>query len=147
MEVVLLKEVEQLGPAGAVVRVKPGFARNYLLPMGLAAPATTAQLKALNERKRQRERQVQREQGEAQALKQKLEGLPVTLTLNVGEDGKPFGAITTHDVADALATAGLALDRHAIRLDQPIKTLGVHEIPVRMHPDVTAMLRLTVVKA
>ena len=147
MDVVLLQDVEKLGPVGTVVRVKPGFARNYLLPMGLAAPAGPAQLKALDERKRRREQKVQREQEEAETLKRKLEGLSLTLTLNLGADDKSFGAITTHDVAEALAKAGLALDRHAIHLQQPIKTLGLHEIPVRIHPDVTATLKLTVIKA
>ena len=147
MDVVLLQDVEQLGTQGTVVHVKPGFARNYLLPRGLAAPATPQRLKATEETKRQRQQKGARLKDEAEALKRKLESRPVTLKLNVGEDGKAFGSVTAHDVVEALKRDGLDVDKHAVHLDQPIKTLGVFDVPVRVQSDVTATVKLLVVKA
>ena len=146
MDVVLLKNIEKLGTEGAVVRVKPGFARNYLLPRGLAAPATPQQLKALEVIKQQRAQKLQRAKADAEAIRRKLESRSLTLKLSLGVDDKPFGAITTHDIADALTREGVELDKHAIHLEQPIKGLGVYEVPVRVHPEVLATLKLWVVK-
>ena len=147
MDVILLKDVERLGTEGTVVRVKPGFARNYLVPCGLAVLATAQQLKVVETVKRQRQAKSQRAQAEADALKQKLQGRSLTLTLTVGADDKPFGSVTAHDVAEALAKDGFAVDKHAVHLEEPIKTLGTFEVPVRLHPHVTAMLKLVVAKA
>ena len=147
MDVVLLKAVEKLGAEGSVVNVKPGFARNYLIPLGLAAPATTAQLKALEQAQRQRLQKSQRIKADAEALKRKLEGRSLTLKLNLGADGKPFGSVTSHDVVEALGQEGLQVEKHAIQLEEPIKSLGVFDVPIRLHPDVTATLKLWVVKA
>lgn len=147
MDVVLLKDVEKLGTAGAVVRVKPGFARNYLLPGGLAALATPAQLKTLEEITRQRQRQQEKAVAEATALKQRLEAKPLTLTLTLGEGDKPFGSITAHDVAEALARAGTAVEKHLVQLEEPIKALGNYDVPVKVHATVTATVKLSVVKA
>ena len=147
MDVVLLKDVEKLGAAGAVVRVKPGFARNYLVPGGLAAPATPQQLKALAAATRQRQKQSDRALAEATALKQRLEGASLTFTLALGEGDKPFGSVTAHDVAEALAGKGMAVEKHAIQLAEPIKALGSHQVSVRVHANVTATLKIQVVKA
>ncbi len=147
MDVVLLKDVERLGTEGTVVHVKPGYARNYLVPSGLAAPATPSHLKAVEARKRQRIQQSQRVREEAEALKHKLEGQSFILKLNLGEDNTPFGSITAHDLVAALAQGGLVVDKHAIQLDQPIKALGAFEVPVRVHAEVTATLKVSVVKA
>ena len=147
MDVVLLKDVEKLGAGGAVVRVTPGFARNYLLPRGLALAATPEQLKALEQLAQQRSRKAARLRAGADALKQTLEAKPLTLTLHLGADQKPFGAVTAHDIADALRQSGLELDKHAVRLEQPIKALGVYHVLVRVHPDVTATVKVSVVKA
>ena len=146
MDVILLKDVEKLGAQGAVVEVKAGFARNYLLPQGLAVPATAQQLKAAEERQHQHQAKAQRIKAQVETLKQKLEGHSLTLKLSLGEDEKPFGAITTHEVMDALKRDGFELDKHALQLEQPIKSLGIFEFPVRLHPDVTATLKLWVVK-
>jgi len=145
--VVLLKAVEPLGPEGTVVQVKPGYARNYLIPRGLAAPATPQQLKLVEAARRQRLQKEERERAQTEALKRKLEGHSLTLKLTVGTDDEPFGSITTHDLAEALAQEGLQVAKHAIHLEQPIKTLGVYEIPVRLLADVTATLKVWVVKA
>ena len=147
MDVILLKDVEKLGTEGTVAHVKPGFARNYLLPVGLAVLASAQHLKAAEAIKRQRQATAQRIQADADALKQRLEGRSLTLTLTLGEDEKPFGSITTHDVVEALARDGIAVDKHAVRLEEPIKALGVCEVPVRLHPNVTATLKLSVVNA
>ncbi|MBI3321190.1 MAG: 50S ribosomal protein L9 [Candidatus Omnitrophica bacterium] len=147
MDVVLLKDVEKLGSAGTVVHVKPGFARNYLMPAGLAAPATPQQLNALEVATRHRLQKVQRIHAEAEAFKRKLESRSLTLKLALGEDGKPFGSVTVHDIMEALTREGFEVEKHAIRLEQPIKALGIYEIPVQVHPQVTATLKLWVGKA
>ncbi|MBI4341963.1 MAG: 50S ribosomal protein L9 [Candidatus Omnitrophica bacterium] len=147
MEVILLKDVDKLGTEGAVVRVRPGYARNFLMPSGLAVPATPQQLKAAEEIKRQRQRKTQRAQAEAEAVKQKIEHHSLTLKLTVGEDDKPFGSVTTHDLVDALAKDGVPVEKHAIHLEEPIKTLGVYQVPVKLHAAVTATLNVWVVKA
>ncbi len=146
MDVVLLKDVEKLGPQGTVVHVKPGFARNYLLPKGLAAVATAQQLKVSEEVTRQRVQKAQRLKEHAEALKRTLESRSLTLKLRLGADDKPFGSITTHDIVEALQREGLAIEKHAVHLEQPVKTLGIFEVPVRLHPEVTATLKLWVVK-
>ena len=146
MDVILLKPVEPLGPEGAVVKVKPGFARNYLLPQGLAVPATAQQLKAAEARLRQQQQKTERIKAQADTLKQKLEGRSLTLKLSLGEGDKPFGAITAHEVLDALTREGFELEKHAVHLEEPIKSLGIFELPIRLHPEVTATLKLWVVK-
>ena len=147
MDVVLLKDVEQLGTAGTVVQVKPGYARNYLVPSGLAAPATPQQLKALEATARQRDQQTQRLRGEAEALKRQLESRSLTMKLTLGEEDKPFGSVTAHDLAEALLREGIPVEKHTIHLEQPLKALGAYEIQVRIQSDVTAILKVQVVKA
>lgn len=147
MDVVLLKDVEKLGSEGSVVRVKPGYARNYLLPRGLAAQATSHRLKMADIMKQKRQEKANRAKLEFTALKQKLEARSLTLKLTVGEDDTPFGSITAHDLAQALAQEGLPVEKHMIHLEQPVKTLGVFEVPIRLHADVTAALKVCVVKA
>ena len=146
IKVVLLKDIERLGVEGAVVSVKPGFARNYLIPTGLAVPATAQHVKAVEEAARQRTQKAQRIKEQAETLKRKLEGRSLTLKLSLGEDDKPFGSITTHDVVDAVQQEGMSIEKHAVRLEQPIKALGIYEVPVRLHSEVTATLKLWVVK-
>jgi len=147
MDVILLKDVEKLGAEGAVVHVRPGYARNYLLPAGLAVAASPAQLKVVEQNKKQRQKRAQQAAAEAETVKRKLEALSLTLKLTVGEDEKPFGSVTAHDIAEALGKEGLAVEKSAIRLEEPVKTLGIFEVPVRLHTDVTATLKLWVVKA
>lgn len=147
MDVILLKNVEKLGAEGSVVPVKPGFARNYLLPRGLALPADPVHLRVLEHRKRQAQLKQERVRKQAQQLKQKLESRSLTLKLTLGERDTAFGAITTQDIQEALVQAGIPVEKHGIQLEQPIKTLGIYEVPVRLHPEVTATLKLWVVKA
>ena len=147
MDVVLLQDRAPLGAAGAVVHVKPGFARNYLIPQGLAAAATPQQLKAVAAIKRQQAQRRQRLHAEAEALKRQLASRSLTLKLTIGEQGQPFGSVTAHDLAEALAHEGLAVEKSMIQLEQPIKSLGVYDIPVRLDAAVTATLKVWVVKA
>lgn len=147
VDVILLKDVEHLGAEGTLVRVTLGFARNYLVPGGLAVPASPERLKAIEAAKQQRLKQAQRLQAEAERVKRQLEGRSITLKLTVGEDDQPFGSVTTHDVAEALARDGVPVEKHAIQLEHPLKTLGIYDIPVRLHPSVTATVKLWVVKA
>ena len=147
LDVILLKDVEQVGKEGSIVHVKPGFARNFLLPHGLAVPATPEHVKRFEERTRQRELKTQRLRKDAEILKRKLEGRSLTLKLTMGEEEQAFGSVTVHDLFQALAQEGLPVDKHAIQLEEPIKALGIYEIPVRLHPEVSATLKLWVVKA
>ena len=147
MDVILLKDVERLGATGAVVAVKPGYARNFLIPGGLAALATAQQLSSLQAKQRQRQQHAQRQQAEAETLKRTIESTPVTLTLSVGEGDKPFGSLTAHDLLDALQRNGMTVEKHAIQLEQPIKTLGEHAVLIRLYPEVVATLQVRVVKS
>jgi large subunit ribosomal protein L9 len=147
MDVILLKDVEKVGTAGSVVHVKPGFARNYLCPAGLAVPATPQQLKMAEAATRRRLQGAQKLQEEAEAMKQRLEGRSLTLKLTLGEDDKPFGSVTAHDLVEALSAEGLSVEKHAIQLEHPLKALGVFDVPVRLHPSVAAILKVWIVKA
>lgn len=147
MDVVLLKAVEKLGAEGIVVHVKPGFARNYLLPRGLAVVATPQQVKVVEEAKRQRLQKAQRIQADTDALKRTIEGRSLSLKLNLGADDKAFGSVTAHDIVEALKRDGIEVEKHDVELAQPIKALGIYEVPIKLHPHVTAMLKVWVVKA
>lgn len=147
MDVILLKSIDRLGTEGNVVRVKPGFARNFLFPRGLAVMASPESLRQVEERQRIAERQAKRAREQVEGLKRQLESRSLTLQLNLGEGDKAFGAVTTHDIAEALNHEGLQIKKHQIELAEPIKTLGIYDVPVKLSPEVTATLKLWVVKA
>lgn len=147
MDVILLKPVDRLGREGSVVQVKPGFARNYLIPRGLAALATPGALRREAERTRQAEHKAQREREAVEQLKRKLENRSLTLKLQLGEGDKAFGSVTAHEIAETLKQDGLPVEKHQIQLEEPIKALGIYELPVKLHADVTATLKVWVVKA
>ena len=147
MDVVLLKDVERLGSEGAVVRVKPGFARNYLLPRGLAVAATPQALQTFDAAKRRRAQQAQRLTEQAESLKHRLESRSLTLKLTLGAEDQPFGSVTVHDILEALKRDGLEIEKPAVQLDHPIKTLGIYDVPIRLHAEVLATLKVWVVKA
>ncbi len=144
-EVILREDVKSLGKAGEMVRVKPGFARNYLLPNGLAYEATEGNKKRIAAESKTRAAKGAAERTEAEAQAAKLSGLAVTLTGKAGDEGKLFGSITAQDVADALAAQGQAIDKRRIELEHPIKTLGDHMVSIRLHADVHAEVRVSVV--
>ena len=144
IEVILREDIKTLGRAGEMVRVKPGYARNYLLPQGLAYEATEGNKKriAAETRVRSARNQAERDQAEREAAT--LRDVTVSLTSKAGEEGKLFGSITSQDIADALARQGHSVDRRRIELEHPIKTTGVHSVTVRLHPEVHAELRVSV---
>jgi large subunit ribosomal protein L9 len=145
MEVILREDIKTLGKAGELVKVKPGYARNYLLPRGLAYEATEGNRKRIAAESKARAVRGEQEKGEAQAIASRLAGVSLTLKRKAGEGDRLFGSITAQDVADALAAQGHTVDKRRIELDHPIKTIGQHSVPVRLHHDVTAELRVTVV--
>lgn len=145
MEVILRDDVKSLGKAGELVRVKPGYARNFLLPQGLAYEATEGNKKRIVAETRARAVRLAAEKDSAAAAGARLQSVTLTFTRKAGEEGRLFGSITSQDVADALAAQGHAVDRRKIELDHPIKALGDHTVTVRLHPEVHAEVRITVV--
>ncbi len=146
-EVILRDDVKSLGKAGQLVRVRPGFARNYLLPQGLAYEATEGNKKRIVAETRARTARFAAEKDSATAFAARLAEATVALSGNAGEEGKLFGSITASDIAEALKAQGFEVDRRRIELDQPIKSLGEHVVPVRVHPEVQAQVRVTVTAA
>jgi len=145
IEVILREDIKTLGRAGEMVRVKPGYARNYLLPQGLAYEATEGNKKRIAAETRVRAARNQAEQGEAERAAATLREVTLTLSGKAGEEGKLFGSITSQDIADALAQQGHTVDRRRIELEHPIKTTGTHTVTVRLHPEVHADVRVSVV--
>ena len=147
MDVILRKDVEKLGKEGAIVHVKDGYARNFLVPHGLATEATPSVVRAIEEERRQQRRKVERLQQEREALKQKLEKAVVTLSLTIGEQDTAFGSVTAHDIAEALGAQGFDVEKSMLQLEAPIKSLGTFQVTVRLHANVIATLNVQVVKA
>lgn len=147
MEVILNQDVQNIGKAGSVVKVKDGFARNFLMPNRLAVPATPESLKKLEQEKQKKLSQMQNLKKQGEELKNKLAGLSLTLaSLTQGEEEKLFGSITAQDIAAALKEEGFDIDKNLIDLAEPIKSLGIYEVPVRLHPEVLAKVKVWVVK-
>jgi len=145
MEVILREDIKTLGKAGELVKVKPGYARNYLLPKGLAYEATEGNRKRILAESKARTAKAEEEAGVARALAATLSGVSLNLSRKAGEGDRLFGSITTQDLADALAAQGHAVDKRRIELEHPIKTVGQHTVAIRLHPDVSAEIRVTVV--
>jgi large subunit ribosomal protein L9 len=145
IEVILREDIKTLGRAGEMVRVKPGYARNYLLPQGLAYEATEGNKKRIAAETRVRTVRSQAERAEAEKAAATLSEVALTLTGKAGEEGKLFGSITSQDIADALARQGHTIDRRRIELEHPIKTTGTHTVTVRLHPEVHADVRVSVI--
>ncbi len=145
MKVILREDVPNLGEVGDIVNVKPGYGRNYLIPQGLAVIADERNVRRIEHEKRLIQRRLQKTLGEAQQRGEKLEGLVITLPRKVGEQDKLYGSVTTRDIAEAIAAEGIEIDRRQIRLDHPIRELGVYKITVRLHPQVTPRVTVWVV--
>ena len=143
MEVILIKDVEKLGYANDIVNVKPGYANNYLIPQGYAKAATASARKVLAENLKQRAHKDAKILADAQALAEKLANLPLTITVKA-EEGKIFGSVTSADIAEALAAKDITVDRKAISVDS-IKTVGEYEATVKLHREVKATVKLSVV--
>lgn len=147
MNVILLEPVGKLGEAGEVIRVKPGYARNWLVPQGLALPATAANQRELDARLEQRAKQLSARKADAERLQEMLADAAVEIRVKAGEE-RIYGSVGNRDVADALKQAyDVDVDRRKIELSDPIKTLGEYVIPYRPHPEVTIDLKVVVVAA
>ncbi|HSL71680.1 MAG TPA: 50S ribosomal protein L9 [Longimicrobiales bacterium] len=148
LKVILRQDLPNLGATGDLVTVKPGYARNFLFPQGLAFEATAANVRQLEEDRRREEQKAKRDYLEARRRASQLEGVSLTFHANAGEEGKLFGSITSGDIADRLAEQGLdfSIDRRSIALDEPIKSLGVYSVPIRLHTDVRPEIKIWVIK-
>jgi large subunit ribosomal protein L9 len=148
VKVILREDVSKLGEAGEIVSVKPGYARNFLLPQGLAYEATEASVRRLEQERDRAEQQARRDFLEARRRASQLEELSLTFHARAGEESKLFGSITTADIADRLGQQGLdfEVDRRQVDLDEPIKALGVYNVPIRLHGDVKPEIKVWVIK-
>ena len=146
LQVVLQSNVDKVGESGELVKVRPGFARNYLIPRGLAVPATTAAVNRITHEKAVAVAKADKTKKEMQAFAEKINALKLTLSRSVGEDDKMFGSVTTKEIENAAKAAGITIDRKKMQLAEPLKALGSFEIPVRLMADVTATLHVEVVK-
>ena len=146
MKVILLKDIETLGSAGEVVEVKNGFGRNFLIPRNEALVASAANMAQFESRRKQQETLAERDRRAAEALAKKLEAESITAQVKVGEEDRLFGSVTAQNIAELLDEKGYEVDRRAIHLEDPIRELGVYNIEVRLHPEVTAAVKLWVVK-
>ncbi len=148
MEVILLREVDSLGQAGEVCEVAAGYARNYLIPRGLATPLTKGALKQLQLQRQAEARRQQRMEAEASEFAAELERVTLTFSVTTGEKDRLYGSITTGDIAEALEREiGQGVDRRKIALEEPIRELGTYEVPIRLLPDVTPRIVVVVDKA
>ncbi len=145
MKVILKTDVAQLGLMGDLVDVKPGYARNFLLPKAFAALATTRNVKLLEHEKRVISAKIKKEKHTAETIAQSISALSISISAKVGEEGKLFGSVSSKDIADAMKKAGTEVDKRKIQLDKPIKEAGTFQIPVKIHHDVTASLTVEVV--
>ena len=146
MKVILRKDYEKLGTVGTVVEVKDGFARNFLIPKGIAYPANDGNMRTLEEEKRQTARRGQKEERDAASIATELEKISLTLKMKVGEDEKLFGAVTAQMIADELQTKGITIDKRIIDLEEPIKALGIYTVNVKLPHAVTGAVKVWVVR-
>lgn len=145
MKVILKENVDSLGQIGDLVNVKPGYARNFLLPRSLALQANTRNIKELEHQKRQLERKLQLVTRNAEVIKEKIESLQCVFKHRVGDEGKLFGSVTSADIGTKLTEAGVEVDRKKIQLAEPIKVLGDYEVPIKLQANVTAQIKVSVV--
>ncbi|MBP1153279.1 MULTISPECIES: 50S ribosomal protein L9 [unclassified Paenibacillus] len=146
MKVILLKDVKGQGKKGEIKEVSEGYANNFLFKQNLAAPATDGSMKVLDQQKKAEDRKKAQEKADAQEVGRKLGELTVQLKAKSGADGRLFGAVSNKQVAEAVDKMGIKLDKRKIVMDEPIRALGVTEVVVKLHPEVTAKLKVHVVK-
>ncbi len=145
MQIILTTDVPSLGEAGDLVEVKAGYGANYLIPQGLALPATSSNKNQIEHQRRAISARIARDRKDAESLSEKLSQVSVTITRLVGDDDKLFGSVSNKDISDALRDQGYDVDRRKIVLEAPIKALGVYDVPVKVHRDVIAQIKLWVV--
>ncbi len=147
VQVILSEDVHNLGDAGDVVKVKPGYARNFLVPQGKALPATAARVHEVEHKRRVIADKRSKELKDLESVKVRLEAIALSIAAQVGEEGKLFGSVTSQHLADLLRQQGVEVDRRKIVLAEPIKTVGEHTITVRLRNDVVASIKVTVTAA
>jgi large subunit ribosomal protein L9 len=146
MKVILTEKLEKLGAAGTIVDVKDGYARNFLLPQKLALVANKSNMSVYNEANRQRDAQDSKSRREAELLAKTLEKASCTVPVAVGEGDRIFGSVTAQQIADLLVEQGFEIDRRSVILEEPIRALGVYDVPIRLHSEVEAPIKVWVVK-
>ncbi|MFQ5453563.1 MAG: 50S ribosomal protein L9 [Candidatus Zixiibacteriota bacterium] len=146
MKVILREDVPELGTAGQTIEVKDGYGRNYLFPRNLAIKATKANLRAIGEIEKQKNIIDRKRRRGAEQIKEKIEKLSLSVEVLVGEDEKLFGSVTSGDIAELLEKDGIIIDKRAIEMENPIKVLGIYTIPIKIEKEVTANLKLWVIK-
>jgi large subunit ribosomal protein L9 len=146
MEVILTKDVEGVGKAGVVVKVKDGFARNFLLLQNLAVPVTAGNMKDLQEGKARNLKKEEKAKKDAEELKIKIAALSLTIAVLTQENEKLYANITAVEVQKALSDEGIEIDKKAILMEEPIKALGIYQVPLKLHPDVIAEVKVWIVK-
>lgn len=146
MKLILREDVENLGKIGEIVDVAGGYGRNYLLPRGLAAKASSKNLKEQAHQKKLIQARMDRKKKDAEELAGSLDSVSCTITRKTGEEEKLYGSVTSRDIEEALREEGISIDRKRILLEEPIKKLGVYTVPVKLHTDVTGNIKVWVVK-
>ena len=146
MEVVLMKDFENLGKALDVVSIKDGYARNYLIPQGIAVPATEGNKKRVAEAKHLAEIREEKKIKDSRELAEKIEQIPCTIPVKVGEEDKIFGSVTAQEIADFLKKEGFEIEKRQVELEEPIKQLGVYNVTITLYRTVSARLKVWVVK-
>jgi len=146
MKIILLTDKENLGNSGETIEVKNGYARNYLIPHGLALPATPGNIKQYEEQIKLKTYRETKHTRDAQALANELQKVSCTASVVVGEEDKIFGSVTSQTIADLLREKGFDIDRRKIVLEEPIRALGIYTVPIKLHPDVEAKIKVWVVK-
>jgi large subunit ribosomal protein L9 len=146
MEVILREDIEKLGNRGEVVKVAPGYARNFLIPKRLAVMATESNKKIVEQERQAHLRKEAKLKGEAEDLAKLMSGVTVTITQKAGENDQLFGSVTSKDVAEALAAKNYTIDRRKVQMEEPIKQLGEFKVPVKLHKEVTVEVTVVVAK-
>lgn len=146
MEVILKKDVHKVGKAGDTIKVKDGFANNYLLRNGLAVPLNSSNLRRLEDEKQHKALESKKHKDAAEELKARISSLSITLPVLVQADEKLYGSITAQEISAALKEEGFEVGKNCIVLDEPIKSLGIYEVPVKLHPEVSAKIKIWIVK-
>ncbi len=146
MKVILKDDVKNLGDMGQIVDVSDGYARNYLVPRGLAAEANIKNIKSLEHQRKIIQEKARKIKLSAQSLSDKISQLKLTIKAKAGEEGKLFGSVTSMDIAEQLKNAGFDIDKKKISLDEPIKRLGSYSVSVKIHPEISAQLNIEVVE-
>jgi large subunit ribosomal protein L9 len=145
MQVILRERLDHLGNAGEVVDVKAGYARNYLIPQGLAYEATAGNVRRIESERARTQQKEAATAAEARERAKEIEGVSLTFHARAGQEGKLFGSITSGDIAEKLAEQGVVVDRRSIELEEPIKALGVTSVPIRLHPQVHPEIKVWVI--